>query len=189
MSAENHRQTLSALMDGETTELESRRLLRDFDEESSATWSRWQLARDVMHGHQVSRVPAGFADRLGAELGKQESRPWHSRFGQAMARTAVAASVALATVVGWQYWQGDTSQPMVASGEAPLARVLVNSELVSRDFQQARPTVRATALPLAGRDLESMMVRHSDFAARHGAQGVVPFARFVSLDAQPQDNR
>ena len=189
MSAENHRQTLSALLDGETSELESRRLLRDLDEDSSRTWARWQLARDVMHGHQVSRVPEDFASQLCGDLGEQETAPGRSRFALALARMAVAASVALATVVGWQYWQGDATQPQVAFGEAPLARVLVNSELVSRDFEQPRPEVRATAVPLAGRDLEAMMVRHSDFAARHGVQGVVPYARFVSLEArQPQDN-
>jgi sigma-E factor negative regulatory protein RseA len=34
--------------------------------------------------------------------------------------------------------------------------------------------------------LDDMLVRHSDFAARHGSQGVVPYARFISLEAQKE---
>lgn len=187
MSAENQRQTLSALLDGETSELESRRALKELDNASADAWARWQLARDVMQGHQVSPVPDDFAARLCQDLGKQPvAMPaWLSGLG----RVAIAASVALATVIGWQYWQGPAPAPLVASGEAPLARVLVNSELVSQDFQQPRREVRPATLPLEARSLEAMMVRHSDFAARHGGQGLIPYARFVSLDTRPQDAR
>ena len=40
-------ETLSAFLDGETSELETRRVMRDIDDSELDTLARWQLARDV----------------------------------------------------------------------------------------------------------------------------------------------
>lgn len=181
MSADRNRETLSALLDGEASELEARRLLRDMNEEDGQQLSRWQLASDVLQGHAVSAVPADFAASLCGQLDAQESvRPaWVARLGQ----VAVAASVAAATVFGWQYMDtSPASTPMVATGEAPFARALAEAELVSRDFQRS-PVVQARPATLAVSELQPLLVRHSQFAAEHGGQSLVPLARLVSLDA------
>ena len=40
-------EALSAFLDGETSELETRRVLRDLDQADIATLGRWQLASDT----------------------------------------------------------------------------------------------------------------------------------------------
>ena len=44
-------EALSAFLDGETSELETRRVLRDLDQADIATLGRWQLASDTLRGH------------------------------------------------------------------------------------------------------------------------------------------
>ena len=70
---------------------------------------------------------------------------------------------------------------MVATGEAPFARALADAELVSRDFQRPAPQARPATLAVS--ELQPLLLRHSQFAAEHGGQGLVPLARLVSLDA------
>ncbi len=61
-------ETLSAFLDGETSELETRRVMRDIDDSELDTLARWQLASDVMHGQASMAVPAGFNASLSAAL-------------------------------------------------------------------------------------------------------------------------
>ncbi|MEQ9508820.1 MAG: sigma-E factor negative regulatory protein, partial [Alloalcanivorax xenomutans] len=61
-------EVLSALLDGETNEFETRRVLRDLDENGLDTLARWQLTRDVMHGQAVRPVPSSFTARLSEAL-------------------------------------------------------------------------------------------------------------------------
>ncbi|MCK5874611.1 MAG: sigma-E factor negative regulatory protein [Alcanivoracaceae bacterium] len=173
-------ETLSALLDNEVSELDARRLLRDMTDEDAEQLGRWQLARDVLQRHPVAAVPADFSARIGMALEQeQQSRHW----ALPLARLAVAASVALATVVGWQYW--DDSQlagaPAVASSQRPV--LLEGHELVSGVIH---PQAQPAALTQERERMEDMLVRHSDFAARHGSQSVVPYARFISLEARKE---
>ena len=175
-------ETLSALLDNEATPLEARRLLRDMSDDDAARLARWQLARDVLQRHAVAPVPADFSRRVMQALENEApSRSWWLP----LARVAVAASVALATVVGWQYWDtGSETTPAVASAnQRPL--LIGERELVSGSLQgQARP---ATLVREDERErLDDMLVRHSDFAARHGSQAVTPYARFISLEARKE---
>jgi sigma-E factor negative regulatory protein RseA len=171
---------LSALLDNETSELESRRLLRDMTDEEAARLGRWQLARDVLQRHAVAPVPADFSARLSHVLAEEKQpRQW----ALPLARVAVAASVALATVVGWQYWEAGSgaTTATVAANQRPL--LLGERELVSQTLrEQAKPAT----LTREQERLDDMLVRHSDLAARHATQGVAPYARFISLEAQKE---
>ena len=180
-------EALSALLDNEASELEVRRLLRDMTDSDAARLGHWQLARDVMQRHAVAQVPVDFSARIGAALANEKQpRQW----ALPLARVAVAASVALATVVGWQYWDRSaaaTGTALASSQQRPLSLggplLLGEGELVSRSLrEQAQPAALVHESPR----IDDMMVRHSDFAARHGSQGVVPYARFISLEAQKE---
>ena len=61
-------EALSAFLDGETSELETRRVLRDLDQADIATLGRWQLASDTLRGHASREVPPAFNARLSAAL-------------------------------------------------------------------------------------------------------------------------
>lgn len=108
-------ESLSALVDGEASELEVRRLLKAQDEELKARWSRYQLAGAAMRRELGTMAPTGFADRVSAALETEAAleapqRHWWQRIGQ----VAVAASVAGAVLIGVQQYPGDPQQTTVA---------------------------------------------------------------------------
>ena len=180
-------ETLSAFLDGETSELETRRVMRDIDEAELDTLSRWQLAQDVMHGQSSVAVPSDFNTRLSAALAEEGAPARRPAWLGSMAKLAVAASVAAATVVGWQTWEGnltgtDQAAPaLVEAQDSRLNRPFAEASLVSQSF--ATGSTPAAAVPASGR-VNDMLLRHSDFAARHSGQGMMPFARLVSMDAR-----
>lgn len=183
MSIEGIRESLSALLDDETTELEVRRLLRDLTEEDAQQFSRWQVARDVLQGHDVATVRPEFNARLSAALTDQAAvRPaWMNP----VAKLAVAASVAAATVVGWQYWEAGAPQaaPMTAAAETRLPRLLGSDVEVLVPAMPAQASTASLQTPEQEQRLDSMRVRHGDFAAQHSGQGVMASARVVSQEA------
>lgn len=114
-SNETLHESLSALVDGEASELEIRRLLKSGDEpEVRDRWHRYQLAGALMRREVGDRAPEGFADRVSAALDEQPAlrsgRHWWQRAGQ----MAVAASVAGAVLVGIQQYPGSTTGNPVA---------------------------------------------------------------------------
>lgn len=183
MSVNDNRETLSAWLDGEATELEARRLMRDLNDDDTASLARWQLARDLMQGHQAVPVPEGFNQRLLEALadGDTHRRP---AWMHPIASLAVAASVAVATVIGWQYWEytSAAAKPAMASSEARLPRLLgAETDLVS---QSLLGQTRSAAMEQEQERLDAMMVRHNEYVTRHSPQGVTASARFISQDAQ-----
>lgn len=175
-------ESLSALLDGELSEIELKRLLRDLDNEQAGRFADWQLARDLLHGQPVAAVPAQFNEHLAAQLHDQQSLPLGQRLGPSLARLAVAASVALAVVIGWQYQQDDSALPRLAE-QRPL--LLGEGELVSGRLSTVPEQPVADRQPA----LDDLIVRHTEFAARHGGQGVAPYIRFVSMEAARSDQQ
>ncbi|MCK0152771.1 sigma-E factor negative regulatory protein [Alcanivorax sp. S6407] len=181
-------ETLSAFLDGETSELETRRVMRDVDDAELDTLSRWQLARDVMHGHASTAVPKDFNAGLSAALAAEGAQGRRPAWLGGMARLAVAASVAAATVVGWQTWEGNLSgageaaPALAAAQDTRLTRPFAEASLVSQSF--AATPAAMTAQVSASPRVNEMLLRHSDFAARNSGQGMMPLARLVSMDAR-----
>lgn len=194
MSSDRNREALSAMLDGEAGELELRRLLRDMTDEEISALSRWQLARDVIGGRAVVKAPEGFSESLREGLAPQAGAG-HGLVGH-LSRAGVAASVAVAVIFGWQYFEGEP-----AGSGAAVPQEVVEVEMPERRDGPPALGEAATvsgggsgaasrAMP-AGIDsdrMNSMMMRHSESAARHSGQSMVPYVRLISLDSL-QDER
>lgn len=191
MSEYTQQEALSALADDEAGELEYRRLLREFGDEDAAAWSRWHLARDLMHGQESMAVPKDFAAGVRRNLGSRSRPAWMT----GAARMMVAASVATATVVGWQFWDasptaGTNAGQPVASNLERAARLNASAgeaALVSGGQEQASDTEpeRSVRLPREREQhLNNLMIRHSDLTARHAGQGITANARLVNLESR-----
>ncbi|WP_078084273.1 sigma-E factor negative regulatory protein [Microbulbifer mangrovi] len=154
MSHGNHQQrlneSLSSLMDGEASELEIQRLLKESDASGGdlqQRWSRYQLAANVMRGEQVAPVDLGLAASISAAIADEPSlaesaqpasandagnSAARSRWWRPLSRGAVAATVAFAAVLGVQQMQ--SPQPageLVAEVERPAQQPVQSVPLPS----------------------------------------------------------
>lgn len=147
MSREALQETLSAVMDNEADELELRRVLAACGEDAElrSTWSRYQLARSVMHREPTlpkldiaAAVSAALADE--AAPPKAEKGPWRM-----VGRLAVAASVTLAVLAGVRlYNQNDALPQMAQQGTTPqiaLPQVKGPAVLAGYSEEQGAPQV------------------------------------------------
>ena len=109
-------EAISALLDGESDDLELRRLLNSLESDADSAeellrqWQRYHLAQDVLHGRGVP-----VSDSLSARIARQleQEAPHNSQaspavmskasgWQHAMTRMAIAASVAAVFVVALQ---------------------------------------------------------------------------------------
>ncbi|OUS02715.1 hypothetical protein A9Q90_09190 [Gammaproteobacteria bacterium 54_18_T64] len=120
------RETLSALMDDEASELELHRVMRETsgDEVLHDTWSRYHLAASAMR----KELPVDFADsslQLRAAINLAvASEPLPQRLGQwpkALGRVAIAASVAVLAIFGaqqYQVYEPTAKAPQIAQSDS-----------------------------------------------------------------------
>lgn len=143
-------EAISALLDGESDDLELRRLLNalesdaDNAEQLLSQWQRYHLAQDVLHGRGVP-VSKTLAANIAQQLEQEEtysgqSSPAVTRnssgWQHALTRIAIAASVAAVFVVGLQ------TNLAPSAPATNLADVNNNAEDVSSPLQPA-PTMVA----------------------------------------------
>lgn len=105
------RTSLSALMDGEVSELELHRLLREARDnpELLDSWQRYHLARSALRGEPFQWGGSELSERIAARIADEptpgsaaRSGGWLSRTAVPMGKLAVAASVAAAVFLGLQ---------------------------------------------------------------------------------------
>ena len=196
MSREALQESLSAVMDNEADELELRRVLSaSNDDELRATWSRYQIARAVMHKELLepkldiaAAVSAALADETLPVASKVVRGPWRS-----VGRLAVAASVTVAVlagvrlynqdeVTGAQLAQQQAAQPALASpqaqGPAMLAGYSAAAELpVAQAAVEAESGWHEQRLP-------AYLRQHAQQAAMSGGESALPYARAASLESR-----
>ena len=196
MSREALQESLSAVMDNEADELELRRVLSAIDDaETRATWSRYQVARAVMHKDLLdpkldlaAAVSAALADE--AVPAKSKSRAWRS-----LGRLAVAASVTVAVLAGVRLYNHDEvtgaqlaqQQPVQAGPSVPQAQgpaVLANYT-ESADQPSTGPMANGVLQNQAGwqdQKLPGYLRQHAQEAAVKGTDTALPYARAASLE-------
>ena len=168
MSNGNHQdrlnESLSALMDGEASELELQRLLKASaaSPDVGERWSRYQLAANVLRRDQVARADSGLAASISAALELEE--PLHAeaaddnaaandgtytRVRRLLTRSAVAATFAFAAILGvQQVSQPEPGAELVAEVERPVQQPVHVAPQPS-DFYVPAPSTRtvSTAMP------------------------------------------
>lgn len=127
--SDNLRESLSALMDNEGTELELRRVLRQAKDDPDLLdqWQRYHLVRDVMHQQAGSPAShsllAGVREAISEDPLVQDDSREESRvprvllgFSRALGQGAIAASVALVVL-----FTAHTLNQSPGQGAAPTA--------------------------------------------------------------------
>lgn len=178
MTENSHNEWVSALADGESTDVEGEvtRLLAS--ESARQTWSSVHIVRDACDQRLARRAPEGFADAVMARLEEEpvvlaptatrQKRANHQRptrvahWWRPAIGFAVAASVAAVTVVGYDSLggrpAGDTGTPMLdrvatsggSSGSiAPVRRAAFSSTPAAGGYNEAyRPSATQWSGPL-----------------------------------------
>ena len=195
MSRETLQESLSAVMDNQADELELRRVLAASDDpEMRATWSRYQIARAVMHKELLeprldiaAAVSAALTNEAAPVLQKPQSAPWRT-----VGRLAVAASVTVAVLAGVRFYNQDditgaqlaqqASQPALSipqvSGPAMLAGFNTSAG-------QSSPAASAVGQGQPGwheQRLPAYLRQHAQQAAMSSSEGALPYARAASLE-------
>ncbi|HET8705653.1 MAG TPA: sigma-E factor negative regulatory protein [Pseudomonadales bacterium] len=201
MVSESRKEELSALMDGEASELELRRILKDLDanDELGASWSRYHTVRAVLRKEPKSEwsgldISSRIMDAIDAEPAHQAAVPIMKKkaswFATWVGQSAIAAGVAAAVVVAWQPWQQvPGSAPMTAVNAAP-AKLNTSSmpklPLDQRALMEASSggpiAPRIRAIPVAGDDdaLNPYIVSHAGASVLMEQVGV-PAARVINV--------
>lgn len=197
MSRETLQESLSAVMDNQADELELRRVLGASDDPAlRATWSRYQVARAVMHKELLeprldiaAAVSAALADDAAPVAPQAQRGPWRT-----VGRLAVAASVTVAVLAGVRLYNQDeiagtqlaqqASQSMLAipqvSGPAMLAGFNTSEE-------QAASTASAVGQGQPGwheQRLPAYLRQHAQQAAVSTGDSALPYARAASLESR-----
>jgi sigma-E factor negative regulatory protein RseA len=195
MSRETLQESLSAVMDNQADELELRRVLAASDDpELRATWSRYQIARAVMHKELLeprldiaAAISVALADEPVPAASQAQRGPWRT-----VGRLAVAASVTVAVLAGVRFYNQDditgaqlaqqASQPVLnipqVSGPAMLAGFNTSEE-------QAAPAASAVGEGQPGwheQRLPAYLRQHAQQAAMGTNEGALPYARAASLE-------
>lgn len=120
------RESLSALLDGEASEMELHRILKSVETDDGVrhTWQRYQMVSAVVRGQQEAARPA--VDLSGAIMAAIDNEPAHSQNGrktvwESLSKVGVAASVAAAVVFSAQFIGVQTADNTASSAATALA--------------------------------------------------------------------
>jgi sigma-E factor negative regulatory protein RseA len=180
----------SALLDGEVSDFEQRRLVDELlkDEEAQGQWMRSSLIGDAMRNELPETVSLDFADVIRQQIDQEEeyqaqgSAP--SWFKPA-AGFSVAAMVAVVSVLSLQsmvgYEQSTTPVPTVVSSAAPPSAVdQSNFRLASSPAPSVQQGVSSEEVQ---QRINRYLVNHSEYASR---PGMLPHARIVGYEQANQ---
>lgn len=196
------RESLSALMDDESNELELERVLSQIgsNEALRQTWLRYNLSHNAAQGDQLAHRDWDISARVksslaGSEMGRSAGafEGFRDRMLRPLISVGVAASVAFTVVIGGQHLAGiEDASPFgggqsvattplpagVASGFGGVTRTASYGPAPAAQLEPATPSAYQD---LAQRRLHKYMQQHAEQAALNSPQGLVPFARVPEI--------
>ena len=193
-------ESLSALMDGEASDLEMRRLLKSEGAELNARWQRYHIASAALKG-ELKADGSVFEDSISMNLAAsisaaidqepalsvQSEKASGSGLWSNMARFGVAASVVGAVIVGIQFasLQTTTVATVPAQSATNPNSVLSPDTTVRVVGQEAKGERKAIIINEATQqqlkdikqEANRLMLEHAQNASQHTQQGVLPHVR------------
>jgi len=188
------KEAMSAVMDGEASEMDLARVLKaiDCDHQARDYWQRLQQGASVLRTGQLP-PSIDVSSQVMSELAK--SRAAHRSLGP-VSSFAVAASVTLAVVFGGQYFleggAADTPVTQVPGGVMPIEGAMPVQarfgappavQLPARQVPGTTPQRAITSKvyeQLAKERFERFGIEHAQMTAATQPNGLVPFARVPS---------
>lgn len=186
--SDNLRESLSALMDGEATELEVRRLLRSNDPSVRESWAHYHHVRETMLDGGVPFADLDVSRRVAdAIANEQRSAGWRDLV-RPLSGVAVAAGVAAVVVFGVRGLEGqfagsETTSPVSRVYPALPGNVAVDSSGGYATSSGAR-SVDDDKAEVVLRRFEHYMERHTERAALNSVPGMVSYARVTSHEVE-----
>ncbi len=203
---------LSAMMDGELSEFEFRRLLRQIEDGADTpdpglvlTWQRFHLIGAALRGEPLTRQGDDLAERVARAIADepapaaQTAPRRHPAWLKPLAGAAIAASVAVFTVIRLAPEQADEGMVMrlveepatvaTTTPALPAARV-GNAGIVpvASDGWRARTVGThwqrqpGESAHIDQQRLNRYLLEHSEFEHQYGVGGFLPYASFIGYD-------
>ncbi len=203
------REQISALLDDELPGKDVDPViaqLRECDELRQA-WGRYHLIGDAIRGEAAVGVYPDIAARVRERLESEpailaapraipQPKPQTSPWIRPLAGLALAASVAVLTILAAPRWIGvgpDAGTGLAQQPVQPVASPAVGTTAVAQvavpaaanRFHQGQYGTRWRNLgePAVESKLNNYLVNHSEYAAQGGMKDMMPYATFISYDA------
>ncbi len=184
-------ESLSALADGECDELESARVLKTLraSAELRKRWECMHMARAVIRGERADLISRNFADNLSRAIDNEAhmlvpERPSRSvtaarNWRKPLAGLAIAASVAMVSVVGLRTLQPDGAQTQIAdySPAVTQPRAVRAAAIGGTRWNVQRAEV--------AQRLNNYLLNHMEYATMGEMQGMLPYSRLAGYDQLP----
>lgn len=163
---------LSALVDGELaaaeTDLVVLRLSRDAATQQH--WERYHLIRNALQGQLPQTLDRDFAARLQRHIA-QEQNPPAPRFRWRKRHWAMAASLALAVLVGLNLTRTPEATPPIAT-------------LPTSPPSPPSPGISNAIASLDAERLNNYLVNHNGHASGNSVNGMLPYVRMVGYQSE-----
>lgn len=197
---EKAKESLSALMDNESDELEFQRILSASEDEGlRGTWRRYHITRSVMREGNINTEFASIdiSRQVSAALLEESSHKPAFRvqkYFRPVASFAIAASVAAVVVMSGQWLNSSGQTPgknlatdtaIAVNSTTPVSAVGVRTVNFDGNSSYTAKTDRSAVYNnFARQRLQRFMLHHAEHAALNSTQGMMTFARVCSSEVE-----
>ena len=167
-------ESVSALMDGEATEFETHRILKEVGEASGARdsardkWQRYQVASSIMTGEPVLKTDLSGAISAAIDLENAHRINPLTRHAGSAGRFAIAASVAMVAIMGVQQLNngGLENADAIQFAEVAVDEALQNTGPALQFPPGFQPNIQARTVSVGGNNKTSRQPAVKTFEVR-----------------------